>query len=146
MKLFILTLSLALLCIAGDVSGGNGGTRNNGSRRYLTLDEQHDFLPVLKTWMTKNWKNEKEYTGGFISQKVEDINLCCIDSVGEKELYIVDIAFHAKWFEKGNVIDESDMVQRLLLLVVNGVIKDWDPMPAHQINDRHKMSTQQTTL
>ena len=144
MKLFILTLSLALLCIVGDVSGGSGGTSNNGSRRYLSLEEQHEFLPVLQAWMTKNWKNEQEYTGGYISQKVDDITLCCIDSVAGNDLYIVDVSFHAQWFEKGEIVDESNMRQRLLLRVDKGIIKDWDPMPAHRTKEVPKSSVAAT--
>ncbi len=123
MKLFIATLSLAVLCMAGDLSAG---------RRSPTFNEQQNFSPILKMWMAKNWQNKMKYNGGYVSQRIVKIDLCCIDAFDERELYIVDIAFHAKWLEGGRVIDEADMVQRLLFRIVNGKIKDWDPMPAYQ--------------
>lgn len=124
MKPLLIILSLAFLCISEDVYSG---------RRLPTQYEQQVFLPVLDGWMAKNWQEKVTYTGGYISQNLKDIAFCCIDYVSGHELYIVDIVFHAKWLEDDNrVIDEADMSQRLLFHVINGVIEDWDPLPAYR--------------
>ena len=127
MKVLITALiSVALFFTGGDVSG---------SRRPPTYHEHEAFLSVFNVWIAQNWQYKREYAGGYINEKLTGINFCCIDSFDGGELYIVDVSFHAQWLERGKVVDEADLVQRLLMHVVNNVIQDWDPMPAYRIEE-----------
>ena len=59
MKVLITALiSAALLFTAGDVSG---------SRRLPTSHEHEAFLPIFNEWITQNWQDKREYTGGYIN-------------------------------------------------------------------------------
>ena len=128
MKVLITALiSVALFLTVGDVSGS--------SRRLLTYNEQEAFSSVFNAWIAQNWQDKREYAGGYITEKLTDTTFCCIDSYDGGELYIVDVSFHAQWFERGTVVDEADLVQRLLMHVVNNVIQDWDPMPAYRTEE-----------
>src|SRR3990172_427109 len=127
MKVLITALmSVALLFTAGDVSG---------SRRLPTSHEHEAFLPIFNEWITQNWQDKREYTGGDINEKLTSVNFCCIDSFDGEELYIVDVTFHAQWLERGKIVDDADMVQRLLMHVVKNVIQDWEPMPAYRTEE-----------
>ena len=124
MKVLITALiSVALFFTGGDVSG---------SRRPPTYHEHEAFLSVFNVWIAQNWQDKREYAGGYINEKLTSINFCCIDSFDGKELYIIDVTFHAQWLERGKIVDEANMVQRLLMHVVKNVIQDWDPMPAYR--------------
>jgi len=124
MKVLITALiSVALFFTGGDVSG---------SRRPPTYHEHEAFLSIFNVWIAQNWQDKREYAGGYINEKLTSINFCCIDSFDGEELYIIDVTFHAQWLERGKIVDEADMVQRLLMHVVKNVIQDWDPMPAYR--------------
>ena len=105
-------------------------------RRPPTETENRTYLPIVQLWLGANWEKIKVYDKGeYIAQKITEVSYCCIDDDGGRHIHIVDIKFHAKFYDRDRLIEEKDMAQRILFRCADGRIVDWDPLPAYKLEE-----------
>ncbi len=105
-------------------------------RRQPTEMENQTYLPIVQLWLGGNWEKVKDLGDGIqIVQKITDVSYCCIDEDEDRHIHIVDIQFHAKYYDRDRMIEEKDMAQRILFKCADGRIVDWEPMPAYKLEE-----------
>ncbi len=105
-------------------------------RRQPTQSENQTYLPIVQLWLGGNWEKVKDLGDGIqIVQKIVEVNYCCIDDDNGNHIHIVDIKFHAKYYDHNRLIEEKDMAQRVLFKCADGRIVDWDAMPAYKLEE-----------
>src|SRR3990167_8653148 len=105
-------------------------------RRPPTSSEQATYLPLVQMWLGQNWEQKKDLGDGVhIAQKITEVSYCCIDSDEDRHVHIIDIKFHAKYYDRNRMIEEKDMAQRVLFKCADGRIVDWDASPAYKLEE-----------
>ena len=108
----------------------------SAGRRPPTSSEQTTYLPLVQMWLGVNWEKVKDLGGeGQITQKITEGSYCCIDEDDNGHVHIVDIKFHAKYYNHNRMIEEKDMGQRVLFKCADGRIVDWDASPAYKLEE-----------
>lgn len=108
----------------------------SAQRRPPTQSEHQTYLPIVQLWLGANWEKVKDLGDGIqIAQKITEVSYCCIDSDEDKHIHIVDIKFHAKYYDHDRLVEEKDMSQRILFRCADGRVVEWDPMPAYKIEE-----------
>jgi hypothetical protein len=93
-------------------------------------------MPTVQLWLGANWESVKDYGHGeYIKQRITSVEYCCIDKVEDKHLHIIDIKFHAKFYEHDVLMEEKDMSQRILFKCKGDRVVDFDPMPAYKLEE-----------
>lgn len=105
-------------------------------RRQPTEMENQTYLPIVQLWLSGNWEKVKDLGDNIqIAQKITEIDYCCIDQDEDRHIHIVDIQFHAKYYDRDRMIEEKDMAQRILFKCADGRIVDYEPMPAYRLEE-----------
>ena len=105
-------------------------------RRPPTQSEQATYLPLVQMWLGQNWEQKKDLGDGvYIAQKITEVTYCCLDEDDNGHVHIIDIKFHAKYYDRNRMIEEKDMAQRVLFKCADGRIVDWDASPAYKLEE-----------
>lgn len=105
-------------------------------RRQPTQSENLAYLPIIQLWLGSNWEKVKVYDKGeYIRQSITEVSYCCVEEDEGKHIHIVDIQFHAKFYEHDKLVEEKDMSQRILFKCADGRIVEWDPLPAYRLEE-----------
>ena len=107
----------------------------HADKRPPTQYEHETFMPALQLWLGGNWQKVKEFEEGGIEQAITKVAFCCIENIADKNIYIVDIEFHAKFYNGNILAEEKDMYQRILFVFKDGRIVNWEPMPAYRLEE-----------
>lgn len=108
----------------------------SAERRPPTQTENQTYLPIVQLWLGGHWEKVKDLGDDIqIVQRISEVNYCCVEDDEGKVIHIVDIKFHAKYFDRGRLVEEKDMAQRILFVCVDGRITDWDPLPAYKLEE-----------
>jgi len=108
----------------------------SAGRRLPTPSEQATYLPLVQMWLGQNWEQKKDLGDGVhIAQKITEVTYCCLDEDDNGHVHIIDIKFHAKYYDHNRLIEEKDMAQRVLFKCVDGRIVDWDVSPAYKLEE-----------
>ena len=108
----------------------------SAGRRPPTSSEQATYLPLVQMWLGQNWEQKKDLGDGVhIAQKITEVTYCCLDEDDNGHVHIIDIKFHAKYYDHNRLIEEKDMAQRVLFKCVDGRIVDWDVSPAYKLEE-----------
>ena len=108
----------------------------SAGRRPPTPSEQATYLPLVQMWFGQNWEQKKDLGDGVhIAQKITEVTYCCLDEDDNGHVHIIDIKFHAKYYDHNRLIEEKDMAQRVLFKCVDGRIVDWDVSPAYKLEE-----------
>ena len=123
----ILAVSIGLLASTLELSAG---------RRQPTESEYQTYLPLVQMWLGQNWEQKKDLGDGVqIAQRITEVSYCCIDEDGGNHIHIVDVKFHAKYYDRDRMIEEKEMSQRILFKCADGRIVDWDASPAYKLEE-----------
>ena len=113
-----------------------GSWELSAERRQPTQSEEQTYLPLVQLWLGINWEKVKELGDGIrIVQRITKVDYCCLDEDEDRHLHIIDIKFHALYFDHNRLIEEKDMAQRILFKCADGRIVDYEPMPAYKLED-----------
>src|SRR3972149_2582488 len=129
MKFFAIILVVSIVLLAS-ISAPSAG------RRLPTSSEQATYLPLVQLWLGQNWEQEKDLGDGVqIAQKITEVTYCCLDEDENGHVHIIDVRFHAKYYDRNRLIEEKDMAQRVLFKCADGRIVDYDPLPAYRLEE-----------
>ena len=108
----------------------------SAGRRPPTPSEQATYLPLVQMWLGVNWEQKKDLGDGVhIAQKITEVTYCCLDEDENGHVHIIDVRFHAKYYDHNRLIEEKDMAQRVLFKCADGRIVDWDASPAYKLEE-----------
>src|SRR3990170_6836589 len=103
MKFFAIILVVSIVLLAS-ISAPSAG------RRLPTPSEQATYLPLVQMWLGQNWEQKKDLGDGVqIAQRITEVSYCCIDEDGGNHIHIVDVKFHAKYYDRDRMIEEKEM-------------------------------------
>lgn len=88
------------------------------------------FKRIIEPYMRESWRDKKITEDGYyLEQKIEEIVLNRVDTVKGKELYIVGMIFHVRFYDwKQTKYDEAQMLQNIMFVLSGEVIVGWQPM------------------
>ena len=129
MKFFAIILAVSIGLHASTSAPSAG-------RRPPTPSEQATYLPLVQMWLGVNWEQTKDLGDGVqIAQKITEVTYCCLDEDENGHVHIIDVRFHAKYYDRNRLIEEKDMAQRVLFKCADGRIVDYDPLPAYRLEE-----------
>ena len=127
---FFATILVVSIGLHASISAPSAG------RRPPTPSEQATYLPLVQMWLGQNWEQKKDLGDGVhIAQKITEVTYCCLDEDENGHVHIIDVRFHAKYYDHNRLIEEKDMAQRVLFKCADGRIVDWDASPAYKLEE-----------